>query len=67
MRLTTQAFWREYTAAANHFTLGEWYNIDTRIMPGYISGPRPPVNSLLNFPLYYALTDAFARQRDMKQ
>jgi hypothetical protein len=39
-------------------------------MPQYLAaaGPdgRRPMSSLLNFPLYYKLTDVFARGADMR-
>jgi hypothetical protein len=38
-------------------------------MPQYLEkGPdgRAPMDSVLNFPMYYKLTDVFASQKDMR-
>lgn len=40
-----------------------------RVMPQYLQkGPdgRAPMDSVLNFPMYYKLTDVFASQQDMR-
>lgn len=40
-----------------------------RVMPQYLQkGPdgRAPMDSVLNFPIYYKLTDVFASQKDMR-
>ncbi|KAF8055834.1 SPAC27E2.01 [Scenedesmus sp. PABB004] len=59
------SFWRDFTAAAGRFTLGEVLNPDVETLVPFVSGPRPASDSVLNFPLFYALTDAFAKGGDM--
>jgi hypothetical protein len=65
--LHLQSFWQDYTAAAKRFTIGEVLNGDIESMLRYTSGPRPASNSILNFPLFFALTDAFAQKGDLSK
>lgn len=61
-----QDFWPAYTAAAGRFTLGEVMHGDSRVLGRYLAGPAPSMSSLLNFPIYYKLTDAFGRRHDLR-
>lgn len=62
-----QGFWRDYTEAAGRFTLGEVLMGDTLNILKYTQGPRPAMNSVLNFPMYYHLNNAYAHKQDMRQ
>ncbi|KAI7879088.1 a-amylase [Lichtheimia hyalospora FSU 10163] len=49
-------FWSDYAAAAGVFATGEVFHGD----PSYVGPYQEQLDSLLNFPLYYALNDVFA-------
>ncbi|KAF8441263.1 glycoside hydrolase superfamily [Terfezia claveryi] len=51
-------FWPGFTNAAGVFTIGEVYNGD----PAYVGPYQGYMNSLLNFPMYYSITDVYARK-----
>lgn len=60
-------FWRNYSQAAGVFSMGEVMHGDNRVIAEYITGPQPPLPSVLNFPLYYKFVDVFGKQQDMRQ
>ncbi|WIA17732.1 hypothetical protein OEZ85_009247 [Tetradesmus obliquus] len=60
-------FWREWTKVGKRFTLGEVLNGDASTLIKYVQGPEPAMNSLLNFPLYYALANVFVHKQGMEQ
>lgn len=62
-----QEFWRDWTKTAKRFTLGEVLNGDAESLVKYVKGPNPPMDSVLNFPLYYALDNVFVNKGDMQQ
>jgi hypothetical protein len=43
------------------------YNGDSEVLPQYVQGPRPAMDSLLNFPMYYQLINGFAKQGDLRE
>lgn len=51
-------FWTGFTSAAGVFTIGEVYNGD----PAYVGPYQGYVNSLVNFPMYYSLSDVYGRK-----
>jgi len=59
----SKSFWSQYTQAAGVFSVGEVF--DGRI--DYVSGYQGPVNSVLSYPLYFALTNVFGHQQSMNQ
>jgi hypothetical protein len=63
--LLLQDFWRKWTKVAKRFTLGEVLNGDASTLIKYVQGPNPPMNSVLNFPLYYALINSFVHKHGM--
>lgn len=62
-----QDFWREWTKVGKRFTLGEVLNGDASTLIKYVQGPEPAMNSVLNFPLYYALANVFVHKQGMEQ
>jgi len=58
-----KTFWTQFTQAAGVFSIGEVF--DGRI--DYVAGYQGPVNSVLSYPLYFALTNVFGRQQSMNQ
>ncbi|KAI5837212.1 glycoside hydrolase superfamily [Morchella snyderi] len=51
-------FWSGFTSAAGVFSIGEVYNGD----PAYVGPYQNYMSSLVNFPMYYVITDAYARK-----
>ena len=56
-----KSFWAEYAKSAGVFTIGEAF--DGRL--GYVAQYQGPVNSMLNYPLYYTILDVFAYGKSM--
>jgi len=56
-------FWSEFTSASGVFGIGEVF--DTRVP--YVAGYQGPIPSVLSYPLYFALTNVFARRQSMYQ
>ena len=48
-------FWDKFTSAAGVFQIGEAFNGN----PGYVAGYQGHVDSVFNYPLYYAIKDSF--------
>jgi alpha-amylase len=55
------SFWAEFQSAANQYCVGEVFNGDI----GYVSAYQKYLNGVLSYPLYFTLTDVFARQQSM--
>lgn len=55
-------FWSEYTQSAGVFSIGEVFNGN----PQYVAGYQGPENSLLNYPMYYKLLNAFQERQTMR-
>jgi len=56
-------FWNQFTPASGVFTVGEVF--DSRI--SYVAGYQGPVSSTLSYPLYFSLTNGFARKQSLNQ
>jgi alpha-amylase len=55
-------FWSEYTQSAGTFTIGEVFNGD----PNYVSQYQGPLTSVLDYPMYYKLKNAFQSKQSMR-
>jgi len=56
-------FWSEFTAASGVFGIGEVFDGSVQ----YVAGYQGPIPSVLSYPLYFTLTNVFARQQSMYQ
>ena len=54
-------FWKEFATAAGAFQVGEVFTGDTSIVASY----QGPIDSVLNYPLYYTLIDVFKSGQSM--
>jgi alpha-amylase len=54
-------FWCGLVIAAGVYSIGEVYSGDL----GYVAAYQKYVSGLVNFPMYYAITDAYARRRSL--
>ena len=54
-------FWTEYSAAAGVFTIGECF--DNRL--NYVAGYQGAVDAMLNYPLFYTISNVFAHGDSM--
>ncbi|XP_019851448.1 PREDICTED: alpha-amylase-like [Amphimedon queenslandica] len=55
-------FWSEYSGSAGVFSIGEVFNGD----PNYVSQYQGPLNSVLSYPMYYKLSNAFQQKQTMR-
>lgn len=55
-------FWSEYSGSAGVFSIGEVFNGD----PDYVSQYQGPLNSVLSYPMYYKLSNAFQQKQTMR-
>jgi len=58
-----KVFWDQFTPAVGVYSVGEVF--DSRI--SYVAGYQGPISSTLSYPLYFSLTNAFARKQSMSQ
>jgi alpha-amylase len=56
-------FWNQFTPASGVYTVGEVF--DSRI--NYVAGYQGPVSSTLSYPLYFSLTNGFARKQTLNE
>lgn len=56
-------FWKDFDGAANTFTLGEVYSGD----PAYVGDYTNYLDATLDFPMYYTITNVFAKDQSMYQ
>lgn len=54
-------FWSGFIAAAGVYSIGEVFSGDT----GYVAPYQTYVPGILDFPMYYAITDAYARRKSL--
>ena len=57
-----KSFWSQYSQSAGVFSMGEVFNGN----PGYAAGYQGPLDSTLNYPMYYKLYNAFQKKQTMR-
>uniref|UniRef100_A0A6B2L3N6 alpha-amylase n=1 Tax=Arcella intermedia TaxID=1963864 RepID=A0A6B2L3N6_9EUKA len=59
----SKTFWTQFSQGTGAFAIGEVF--DGRV--DYVAGYQGPVSSVLSYPLYFTITNVFARQQSMRQ